>query len=172
MDPLQAQFEQGVGDRFAAWLSSTSGEPCTFLRRADRAPDLVYFFKRFELLVEVTAVYYDHEHAAFLWKGARDAPDAPDRWAGESPHESLAAAIRSRIFDKSKKRYGSNTVLLIEVPPGLTTAERLMSLVERQPHTAETPFVGIYVVGTFPISTYSAGGYRVLPIKSMKQHEA
>lgn len=44
MDPLQEQFERGVGDRFAQWLSTTTGEPCTFLRRADRAPDLVYSF--------------------------------------------------------------------------------------------------------------------------------
>lgn len=167
MDQVQADFEQGVGDRFAQWLSMASGTPCLFLRRADRAPDLIYSFRGKELLVEVTASYYDGAHAAFLWKGVRGAVDAPVGWSGVNPHTSLAAAITERVTAKSKKRYGANTVLLIEVPPGVTSAERLAKLLASQPVLADTPFTGIYVVGRFPITERSSGGYRVIPIKPM-----
>jgi len=97
MDPVQAQFEQGVGDRFAEWSSATSSTQCSFVRRADRAPDLVYRFRERELLVEIAAAYYDSAHAAFLWKGARNAPDAPPGWSGVNPDRSLAAAIAKRM---------------------------------------------------------------------------
>ena len=167
MDPLQEQFERGVGDRFAEWLSIATGAPCTFLRRADRAPDLVYSFKGTDLFVEVTAAYYDGTHAEFLWKGAREEANAPEGWVGVSPAESLAAAIRSRITNKSKKRYGPNTLLLIEVPPGITSVEKLTELLSSTPCPSDAPFVGIYVAGTFPISLESTGGYRVLPLKPM-----
>lgn len=166
MDPLQAQFEQSVGDRFASWLSARSGKLCSFLRRADRAPDLVYSFDGRELFVEVTAAYYDAPHAAFLWKGARGAPDAPAGWSGVNPSKSLAEAIATRIREKSKKFYGENTVLLIEVPPGVTSAEDLQELLAPFQLQRDAPFVGIYVVGNFPITGSSPGGYRVLPLMS------
>jgi hypothetical protein len=167
MDPVQAQFEQGVGDRFADWLSSTSGAQCSFLRRGDRAPDLVYSYREGELLVEITAAYYDTAHAAFLWKAFRGAPDAPAGWSGVNANKSLATEIAQRVAEKSKKRYGENTVLLIEVPPGVTSAERLADILMGQTLPSETPFAGIFVVGNFPITTHSAGGYRVIPIKPM-----
>lgn len=167
MDPVQAQFEQGVGERFAEWLSTTSRAPCSFLRRADQAPDLVYSYREGELFVEITAAYYDDSHAAFLWKAARGATGAPPGWSGVNPDKSLAAAIAERVVEKSKKRYGENTVLLIEVPPAVTSAKKLADLLVGQPLPSETPFVGIYVVGNFPITTSSTGGYRVIPIKPM-----
>lgn len=167
MDSVQAQFEQRVGDLFADWLSSTSGAECLFLRRADRAPDLVYSYRESELLVEITAAYYDAAHAKFLWKGFRGATDAPAGWSGVNADKSLVTAIAQRVAEKSKKRYGENTVLLIEVPPGVTSVERLTNLLVDQPFPTETPFAGIFVVGNFPITTHSAGGYRVIPIKLM-----
>jgi hypothetical protein len=167
MDPLQEQFERGVGDRFAEWLSTSAGTSCTFLRRADRAPDLVYSFKGAELFVEVTAAYYDGKHAEFLWKGAREEANAPEGWFGVAPAESLAAAIRARITNKSKKRYGSNTLLLVEVPPGITSAEKLTELLASTACPSDGPFVGIYVAGTFPMSLESTGGYRVVAIKPL-----
>lgn len=167
MDPLQQDFERGVGDRFAEWLAHTSNETCTFLRRADHAPDLVYAYGGKELLVEVTAAYYDSAHAAFLWKGAKGAPDAPAGWSGVNPDKSLATAIAVRITSKSTKRYGANTILLIEVPPGVTSAERLEFFLSNSTLPYETPFTGIYVVGRFPITTESAGGYRVITVKPM-----
>ena len=171
MDQLQEQFEQGVGDRFASWLSATTGEPCVFARRADRAPDLVYSYRGRELLVEITAAYYDGEHAKFLWKGAKNAPDAPDGWSGVNPDKSLAAAIGTRIAEKARKRYGKNTVLLIEVPPGVTSVERLEELLAMQA-LRETDFVGVFVLGTFPMTTGSTGGYRVIALKPLARREA
>lgn len=167
MDQLKEQFERGVGDRFADWLSTSTGASCTFLRRADRAPDLVYFFKGAELFVEITAAYYDGEHAKFLWNGARKQTNAPEGWFGVAPTDELAAAIKTRIRNKSKKRYGSNTLLIVEVPPGITSAEKLTELLAGTACSSDTPYVGIYVAGTFPISSESAGGYRVLPIKPL-----
>lgn len=170
MDPLQMAFERGVGDRFADWLSKSTNEPCSFSRRADRAPDLVYFFRGSELLVEVTAAYYDKKsHAEFLWKGAKNKVDAPPAWSGVNPDKSLAVAIANQIAKKSTKRYGSNTILLIEVPPGVTTVERLECLLINTVVLENVPFVGIYVVGTFPMSSDSAGGYRVITLKAFAQ---
>jgi hypothetical protein len=167
MDVIQEQFEQGVGDRFADWLSQTSGTPCAFLRRADRAPDLVYAYRGIEILVEITAAYYDGKHAEFLWKAARGVADAPDAWTGVNADKSLAAAIAMRISEKAQKRYGENTVLLIEVPPGVTTVERLTALLVNQSNDALTLFSGIFVVGTFPMTSSSTGGYRVIPLKAL-----
>ena len=169
MESLQQDFERGVGDRFAEWLASSTGTPCTFLRRADQAPDLIYSFREADLLIEITAAYYDRAHAEFLWKGARNAQDAPAGWSGDGPDKSLADAIACCIFEKSKKRYGANTILLIELPPGVTSAERLAELLVGLTLPSAMQFVGIYVVGRFPITVGSTGGYRVLPIKPFHQ---
>ncbi len=170
MDPVQEQFEKGIGDRFIKWFNSGTGACFSFTGRAHRAPDLVYSSNGKELLIEVTAAYYDSAHAVFLWKGARGAKDAPSGWDGANPDKSLAAAVSHRIAKKSEKRYGNNTVLLIEVPPGITTAEALAALLRLQPVQGGTPFAGIYVVGRFPITTRSSGGYRVIPLKELS-HE-
>lgn len=169
MDTQLEDFERGVGDRFAEWLTSTTGRKCMFLRRGVEAPDLVYEFVEQELLIEVTAAYYDDNHAKFLWKGAKNLPDAPESWSGVNPDKNLANAIQKRVNDKSAKRYGKNVALLIEVPPGVTTAERLEKLLKALQLPVIVPFVGIYVVGRFPISTDSTGGFRVITIKSMAQ---
>ncbi len=164
MDSVQLQFEQGVGDRFADWLSQSSGASCSFIRRADRAPDLVYSYRGRELFVEITAAYYDGRHAEFLWKVARGAIDAPDNWAGVNSDKTLASEIINRIAEKEQKRYGENTILLIEVPPGVTSAERLTELLSTQNYGAKTSFTGIYVLGNFPQTSNSTGGYRVIPL--------
>ncbi len=167
MDVVQEQFEQGVGDRFADWLSQTSGASCAFLRRADCAPDLVYSYRGREILVEITAAYYDGKHAEFLWKTARGVADAPDGWTGVNADKSLASAIAKCISEKAQKRYGENAVLLIEVPPGVTTVERLTALLVAQSNDTLTLFSGIFVVGTFPMTISSTGGYRVIPLKAL-----
>ena len=168
MTAHKEDFERGVGDRFAEWLTSSTGHNCTFLRRGDEAPDLVYAFNSRELLLEITAAYYDDDHAKFLWKGAKNAPDAPKGWSGVNPDKNLANAIHLRIGDKSTKRYGRNVVLLIEVPPGVTTAERLERLLTTLQLPQIVPFVGIFVVGRFPISTDSTGGFRVITVKPLE----
>jgi hypothetical protein len=138
------------------------------LRRADRAPDLVYLYRE-------RVVHRDHcgllrrKHAEFLWKGAKNAPDAPASWFGINPDKSLATAVITRIAAKAKKAYGSNTALLIEIPPGVTSAERLEELLSTQ-ILPDTNFIGIFVVGNFPLTTSSAGGYRVLALKPFLHH--
>ncbi len=127
----------------------------------------MYRFGGESLFFEITGAYYDAAHAELLWKSAKNAPDAPANWAGVNPDRSLVLAIAERVAEKSKKRYPSNTVLLIEVPPGLTTFERLsVLLVDLE--KIKNNFVGIYVVGTFPMSTTSSGGYHVLPLKELE----
>ncbi|MDV6343268.1 hypothetical protein R2Q26_01640 [Nitrosomonas sp. Is37] len=168
MDPIQKEFERGIGDRFIEWwFNIETGENYYFAGRADRAPDLIYSSRGSEIQIEVTAAYYDNEHAAFLWKGARGAPDAPADWSGINAHKSLAEAISKRIVEKSQNRYGPNTVLLIQVPPGVTTSEELASLLSKKILPSQVPFVGVYVVGRFPTTLYSAGGYRVIPLKEV-----
>jgi len=168
MDIVQKKFERAIGDRFIEWLNYETGSEHRFAGRPDRAPDLLYSSKGVELLIEVTAGYYDTKHAAFIWKGMRGAKDAPDRWTGVNPNRSLAAAISNRVAEKSKKRYGDNTVLLIEVVPGVTSAEDLTELLREQKIQGETPFAGIYVVGRFPITKHSSGGYRVISLKKFQ----
>lgn len=165
MDEVQEQFELGVGNRFADWLSQSSGASCAFLRRADRAPDFVYVYRGIQIQFEITAAYCDGKHAEFLWKAARGVADAPEGWTGVNADKLLAGAIAKRISEKAQKQYGENTVLLIEVPPGITTVERLNALLVDQSNVAVTQFAGIYVVGTFPITSSSTGGYRVIPLK-------
>lgn len=168
MDPVLQQFEQAVGDEFAEWLSRATGHPCTFMGRAGEAPDLVYSFRGKELLVEVTGAYYDGAHAAFLWKTARGQADAPDRWVGVGPDKSLAEAVITRLNRKSLKRYGPNTVLLIQIPPGVTRLSALVKLLQgRIP--SESPFAGVYVVGTFPKENDLGGVYGVFPLKELAQ---
>ena len=167
MDPLQEQFEKAVGDSFFEWLNSQIGAHYSFTRRAGQAPDLVYMWDGKELFVEVTGAYYDGSHAAFLWKSARGTKDAPAGWTGVNASRALAMTIFERIAEKSKNRYGERTVLLVNVPPGVTSAEELSELLLKQSFPLETPFVGIYVVGNFPITTHSSGGYRVIPIKEL-----
>lgn len=168
MNDVQQNFERGVADRFFDWLSTTGGPTFEFSRRAGEAPDLIYSCGRNELSVEVTAGYYDSDHARFLWEYARGKDNRPIGWQGVgNPHEALAQAIFSRIAAKCLKRYGATTLLLVEVPPGLTSAEELDGLLAQKSFPSSIPFCGAYVVGRFPITCHSSGGYRVLPIKRL-----
>ena len=165
MDPLQEQFEKANGDLLIEWMNKKYNTNYVFSRRAGEAPDLVYSSDNEELFVEVTAAYYDGSHAKFLWSGARDTEAVIEPWFGVNPDASLAEEITNRISIKSNIQYGSDCLLLVVVPPGLTTAEELESLLDTEKLASESPFIGIYVAGRFPISTDSAGGYRVLQIK-------
>lgn len=167
MNQLKEKSERAVGDSFIEWLNSERGTKYRFIERPDRAPDLLYASNGNELFIEVTAAFYDSEHAKFIWKGVREEEDAPNRWIGVNPNKSVAAEIHNCLIKKAQKRYGCKTVLLIEVPPGVTSAEELAEMLEKQQVPKDLPFVGIYVVGNFPIKKYSSGGYRVIPIKKL-----
>ena len=168
MDDLQQNFERGVADRFFDWFSETGGPTFEFSRRAGEAPDLVYSCGRNELFVEITAAYCDGDHAKFLWEYARGALNPPVGWFGVgSPHNALIQAVVDRISAKCKKRYGGRTLLLIEVPPGHTSAEKLTELLAGSVFPEEIPFAGIYVTGRFPMTSTSMGGYCVLSVKAL-----
>lgn len=167
MDTVQEQFERAVADEFFEWFNAQRETGYSFSRRGGEAPDLVYSWKGEELFVEVTAGYYDNAHGAFLWKNARGVSDALGGWVGTNPDKSLAQAIIQRINEKCLKRYGVRTVLLVNVPPGVTSAEKLSELLVQESFPDPMPFAGAYVCGRFPITTSSSGGYRVLPITDL-----
>lgn len=167
MATVQQQFERANGDSFIEWLNARLNTHYAFSRRAGEAPDLVYAFRDSELFIEVTAGYYDSAHATFLWENARAAEGAPSCWVGANPDKCLAEAIHQRISKKSQKRYGTNCVLLVVVPPGLTSAEDLARLLTETAFPGNTLFAGIYVAGWFPITSTSSGGYRVIPLKEL-----
>ncbi len=167
MNEFQEKNERAVGEGFIEWLNSGKGTTYRFKARPDRAPDLIYTSDSNELFIEVTAAFYDHEHARFIWKGVRGEADAPERWTGINANESLVNAIHNCIINKAQKRYENETLLLIEVPPGVTSAEELSELLDRQQFPRDLPFAGIYVVGDFPIKKGSIGGFRVIPIHEL-----
>ncbi len=168
MDQYKEKNERAVGDTFIEWLNSEMGTKYRFIERPDLAPDLLYSSSGNVLLIEVTSSFYDREHAKFIWKSIREEEDAPNGWIGCNPNKSLTAEIYKRVTEKAKKRYGDKTVLLIEVPPGVTSAEELAVMLNKQQVPKQLPFVGIYVVGNFPRKTHSSGGYRVIPIKKLQ----
>ncbi|MDO5653265.1 MAG: hypothetical protein Q4G39_04100 [Brachymonas sp.] len=165
MNGLKEQLERSVGDRFIEWLNAERRSFYSFSHRADPGPDLVYAWEGRKLNLEVTGAYYDSDHAKFLWESARGIEDAPTDWIGTEPDASLAASVITCIEEKSKKRYGKRTLLLINTPPGVTSAEELEAQLQAR-NIRDNFFEGIYVVGRFPITMHSSGGYRVLSLKA------
>ena len=172
MDKSQENIEKSIGDLFVEWFNNETGSNFLFVGRPDRAPDLHYSSNGVELFIEITIAYYDQYHATFIWKSIRDFKDAPDSWIGVNARKSLVESILKRINTKSQKRYGRNTILLIEIPPGVTSSEELEEQLRGQSFQVEKPFCGVYVVGYFPITNRSSGGYRVIPIKSIDKNFA
>lgn len=172
MDNLKERFEKSTGDMFFEWFNSQMMTRYTFKSRTGQAPDLIYAWDSREIPVEVTAAYHDDEHAKFLWDGARETNGKNAGWLGTNPHESLAREIESRINEKSKKRYGANTILLVRIPPCVTSVEKLEDLLKQQSFSVDSPFAGVYVVGRFPVTSTSSGGERVIPIKHLKNDDS
>jgi hypothetical protein len=168
MNELQEKNERAVGESFIGWFNSENGTEYRFKGRPERAPDLIYVSGSKELYLEVTSAFYNKEHAKFIWKSARGESDAPNGWTGMNANESLVYAIHNCITKKAQKRYDKETLLLVEVPPGVTGAEELTSLLNLQKFSDNLPFIGIYIVGEFPIKKGSTGGFRVIPIQEMK----
>lgn len=170
MGAQQEQVERAVADQFFGWFNAKQGTGYMFARRAGEAPDFVYVWNGRELMVEITAGYYDGSHAAFIWEDIRKPDREPASLIVINPDESLAKAVLKRITEKSLMRYGSNTVLLVYVPPGMTSVEELSQLLAKEALPTNIPFLGVYVCGRFPMTSSSSGGYRVLTIKEMSDH--
>ena len=146
MDPIQEQFERSVGEEFFEWFNEEYYTDYSYVGRPEKAPDLNYLsVEKKDIFVEVTGAYYDSKHSTFLWKSIRGVKDAPDSWAGVDPNIKLANDIRECIKAKTIKRYGPNTILLVVVPPGVTTVEDLEVLLENKISISNSPFIGIFV---------------------------
>jgi hypothetical protein len=173
MDDIQLQFEKGVAERFFEWFSEKGRARYSFIRRAGEAPDLVYGCNDTELYVEITCRYSDSAQAKFLWEYARGVPNPPTAWhAIGNVDEALAQDILKGLTAKCEKRYGVPTLLLVEVPPGHTSAEKLAELLALKHFPSVIPFVGVYVTGRFPMKVDSSGGYRVIPVKELPGNSA
>jgi hypothetical protein len=168
MDPLQEQFEKENGDMLIDWINEKHNTNYVFSRRAGEAPDLVYSYENEELFLEITAAYYDGSHAKFLWTGARDTDANIEPWFGINPTASLKEEIENRILKKSNIQYGDNCLLLVVIPPSLTSAEELESLLDAKKLSTNSSFVGIYVAGRFPTTSSSSGGYQLIPVKKFR----
>lgn len=168
MSLLQDQHEKSVGDAFFEWFNEEHGTQYVFLRRSGEAPDLVYGNNETEIGAEITGAYYEGAHGAFLWKSARGSPDALDSWFGVNPDLTLAEAVVECVRAKSSKQYGSNTVLIVNIPPGTTSFEELSRLLLEKDLPSVKGFIGVYVCGRFPITTTSAGEYRVINFKELR----
>lgn len=171
MDQIQEQFERSVGEEFFEWFNEEYHTDYSYVGRPEKAPDLHYSSsERKDIFVEITGAYYDSNHSTFLWKSIRKVKDAPDFWAGVDANKKLANDIRECIKAKTNKRYGPNTILIIVVPPGVTTVEDLKVLLENEISISNKFFIGIYVAGTFPITKSSNGGYRVITVKKIENY--
>ena len=87
MNEFKEKNERAVGEDFIEWLNFERGTKYRFKGRPDRAPDLIYSSDSDEIFMEVTAAFYDDEHAKFIWKGVRGEADAPHRWIGVNPNK-------------------------------------------------------------------------------------
>jgi hypothetical protein len=167
MDAVQLQHERAVGDQLIEWLNNRDGTSYTFLRREGEAPDLVYADRGRLLRVEVVGAYYDSDHARLLWGHAREVPDTPNSWSGVDFDEALLRDIERQIHKKCKLSYGPNCVLLVTVRPPMTVWEEVEELLYLLKLPERIPFDGVFLAGTFPMSTRSTGGYRVWVFKDI-----
>lgn len=167
MEELKKQFERGVADRFFNCLKYQGGPGFSFSRAGER-PDLVYVNGAYELPIEITEACFDNKQTEFLWRLARG-PEDPDLCLVSvgNPDEALANSIVERVHTKCRKGYDEKTIVLIEVPPGHTTAENLEKLLvqKKQDFPPVIPLQGVYVTGRFPLQDDGSDGYRMFAIK-------
>lgn len=167
MDNVQLQHEKAVGDKFIEWLNARDGSNFSFSSRAGEAPDFVYKDGAKLLRVEIVGAYYDDAHAKLLWGIARDVPNAPNSWSGKNFDEALLQDIERQIHKKCGLSYGPDCLLIVTVRPPVTISEEVEELLPLIHLPARVPFKGVFLAGTFPISTRSKGGYRVWALKEI-----
>ncbi len=161
MDAIQEHHERAVGDVFIGWYNERMGTSYEYWARGtDVVPDLIYKYGSKEVLLEITAAYYDAGHATMLWQNARDLPGAPESWTGKSPDQKLVHSVNLALAKKSGKTYPSGCVLLVVIYPDLMDAEEFTALIPEICVPEPQPFAEIYVGGPFPASSSgSVGGY-------------
>jgi hypothetical protein len=160
MDSTQEQHEQAVGAAFIAWYNRQHGTAFRYHSRGADPPDLVYRCGDREILLEITAAYYDADNATMLWQNARGVSGAADMWMSKDPDQKLIDNINVGLTKKCDKSYPADCVLVMHLNPDITTAEEFEALIAQIKIPADHPFVEIYVGGMFPISHNSNGGYQ------------
>lgn len=160
MDTIQEQHERAVGDAFVEWYNQRNGTEYRYDTRGTDPPDLIYRSGSQQLILEITAAYYDAGNAAMLWRNARGVPHAPNSWSSKSPDLKLIESINSTIKKKCAKQYPPSCVLLVALYPDLTSAEEFAELMPQVEVPTAQPFTEIYVGGLFPASSSgSLGGH-------------
>ena len=142
-------------------MNERDGTAYSFARRGNEAPDLIYADGDRLKYIEVVGAYYDNQHATFLWKNARNVPDAPQKFSGQDFDTSLVENISRQIAAKCAKAYGRGCVLLVTVRPVLTTAEEMDELQKGITLPESVPFDAIFLSGNFAIRAPSLTSYRV-----------
>src|SRR5262245_23202859 len=129
MNAIQQQHELAVGDEFIQWYNKSQGTRFTHEIRAGEVPDVVYRDGGSKLLLEIVDCYYDSSFAKFLWNDVRGVPNVPQRWHGRRDfEEKLLVCINEVLKRKCEKRYGPNTILVLNIHLALSSAERFESM--------------------------------------------
>lgn len=137
------------------------GTSFRFHGRAGQAPDLEYRDGSRSLRVEVTAAFYDENHARFKWLAARKHPDAPHKFSGRNCDEKLVENINAALIAKCAKSYGANCVLAVCVLPELTRVWEMEARLEDLRVPAANRFDVIYLCGEFPSPIGSSAERRI-----------
>ena len=160
VDATQGQHDRAVADRFIEWYNSRYGTAYEFYARGAEPPDFVYRDGDREMLLEVTAAYYDATNATMLWQNARGVPGAAQSWMSQEPDRKLVESVSATLAKKCGKPYPDGCVLLVVLYPDITSAEEFEHLRSRIQIPPTMPFTEIYVAGVFPASSGgSRGGY-------------
>lgn len=160
MERTQEQHERAVGDAFIEWYNKQRGTALRYHGRGAEPPDLVYRSGSHEMLLEITAAYYDAANATMLWQNARRVPGATDMWMSKNPDRKLIDSINTGLTKKCNKPYPATCVLVVNIYPDMTSAEELDALIHQIQIPVGHSFAGIYLTGIFPTSRGgSRGGY-------------
>lgn len=160
VDATQNKHERAVADCFVERYNSRHGTAYGFYARGAEPPDFVYRDGSREILLEVTAAYYDAKNATMLWQNARRVPRADQSWMSKAPDRKLVDSVSVILQKKCGKLYPEGCVLLVVLYPDITSADEFEHLLPEIQIPPTTSFVEIYVAGVFPASSSgSRGGY-------------
>jgi hypothetical protein len=160
VDRTQEQHERAVADAFIDWYNSRHGTAYQYHERGADPPDFVYRTGTRDMLLEVTAAYYDQDNAKMFWQNARGVRDAPQIWCSGEPDSSLLERVNRALQTKCAKNYPPGCVLVVALYPDITTAEEFAALIPDIAVPSLCAFSEIYVGGLFPASSGgSPGGY-------------
>jgi hypothetical protein len=157
MDETQEGHERAEADRFICWYNACHKVGYRFYARGNEPPDFIYRHDSREMLLEVTAVYYDADNAKMLWQNARALPEAAKIWTSKWPDRKMVDSLNVVLENKCKKRYPVGCLLLAVLYPDVTSAEEFEHLLPEIQIPPVAPFASIYIAGDFPVSSSSAG---------------